>query len=150
MFAQITMIDYSRPLADRAKMRKIVGPYRWTPATPGIGRGFYQSSKGLEVDRIGSTFRLRLESASGHLPTYNRDRYITGWYGSGDTVFMPIIARLPTNRGFLAGWTMGEGMLAALDSHIYDDAKSAAIAAYSMAEYDAGRDREEEEGDEED
>ena len=60
MFSEIVMIDYARPLATRAKARKFTGPYRWRPAQPGGGRGFYQSSRGLEMDRAGPILALRL------------------------------------------------------------------------------------------
>jgi len=126
-------------------MRKHVGPYRWTPTqAPTNGRGFYQSSNGLWPDLAGSTFRLRLEEANNSLPSYYREIDIDGYYTNEwqDDTLQPIMARWPRSRGFLAGWTMGEGMCASLDAMIYDSAKDAAMAAHSIAEIDAERERE--------
>lgn len=139
MFNQIVMLDYQRPLKVRAAARKSVGPYSWRPARPMTGRGFYQASRGLECDPRGSSFALRLEDANEHLPS-SRLRQINGYFcdpdGDGDTL-RPIIARLPRARGFLAGWTMGEGMAAALGAEIYADPEDAARAAHAMADRDA-------------
>ncbi len=54
----------------------------------------------------------------------------------------PIIARLPSGRGFLAGWTMGANMCGTLEPEVYPDAESAASAAHDAAEYAAERERE--------
>ena len=139
MFNEITLINYARPLADRAKARKSVGPYRWRPSQPGKGRGFYQASgQGLACDARGSTFDLRLELANDHLSGSRRSN-INGYYcdAFGDGTLTPIIARLPKGRGFLAGWAMGAGMCASLDADIYETPEEAARAAHSMAESDA-------------
>ena len=150
MFTEITLIDYARPLKARAEARRCVGPYRWTPAKPGNGRGFYQASKGLYCDPRGSSFDLRLEEANNYLG--GRLSQINGYYcdrdGDGDTL-QPIIARLPHGRGFLAGWTMGAGMCASLDAYVYETPEDAAHAAHSMAENDAEKNREAEEQDRE-
>lgn len=137
LFDRITMIDYARPLRDRAKARKTCGPYTWTPTAPGNGRGFYQASRGdVAVDRHGSTFDLRLtECAETH-------RGITGYYADQDTVISPIVARLPHGRGFLCGWTMGRGMCGALEPEIYDSEEEACRAAHDEAERAAERERE--------
>lgn len=143
MFQQITMIDYySCPLSARREERKLCGPYRWTPSEPTKGRGFYQSRHGLKVDRHGSTFDLRLEDANNHLG-HNRLSRTLGYCCDdfGDTTLKPIIARLPHGRGFLAGWTMGNGMLGSVGADIYEDERSAAYAAHSMAEFDASEER---------
>lgn len=139
--ATITMIDYTRPLAERAKARKSVGPYTWTPTQRGkpngrnepfAGRGFYQSSKGLSVDARGSTFDLRLDYARNHLGYQRRGtgpfshEMISGEYDG-------IVARLPHGRGFLAGYTLGNGMCASLDGHIWDAIEDAARYAIDMA-----------------
>jgi hypothetical protein len=144
MFHNIKMIDYRKPLRERLESRKHCGPYIWEPAKVGNGRCFYQG-KGFEMDRHGSSFRLRIEEANEYL-----DSRINGYYADNfqDTVMVPIIARLPHSRGFLAGWTMGSGMLASIDATIYDEPKDAAMAAHSMAEYDAERNRDYEEEEE--
>lgn len=127
----ITMIDYTRPLELRAAARKSVGPYSWTPVDrrwahwrnlPPTGRGFYQSSEGLWMDERGSTFELRLEFAGA---CYTSEQ---------DQRFDAIIARLPNGRGFLAGWTMGAGMAAALDGRIWDTERDAERAAIDMTQ----------------
>lgn len=149
MFAEITLINYSRPLAERAKARKTVGPYRWTPAKAGGGRAFYQAPNALRMDPRGSSLDLRLSYANEHLS--GRLSRTTGYYADacGIDTIKPIIARLPHSRGFLAGWTMGEGMCAALDSDIHDSEEEAAMAAHDMAERDAEKSRESEEEEDE-
>jgi hypothetical protein len=141
----ITLIDYARPLAERAKARKFCGPYQWSPTRPGKGRGFYSSTRdALTIDRAGSTFSLRLESANDHLRGTRLAR-TTGCYcdphGDSDTL-QPIIARLPHGRGFLAGWTMGAGMAGSVSGEIYGDETDAAYAAHALADYDATASRE--------
>ena len=142
MFREIVMIDYGRPLAARLASRKYCGPYRWTPAAPGTGRGFYSGSSALDMDARGSSFRLRIEDANDHIR--DRRNQIRGYYCDPDCIdtLQPIIARLPRGRGFLAGWTMGAGMCASLEGDIYPDAESAASAAHCAAEYAAERERE--------
>lgn len=136
--------DFSRPLHERLQQREYTGPYYWNPSKPGTGRGFYQSSHGLWCDKRGSTFDLRLEFANEHLGR-TRLSHINGYFsdldGEGDTL-QPIIARLPHGRGFLAGWTMGAGMCAAIDSDIHETIEDAARAAHDMAERDAEKNRE--------
>lgn len=143
IFNEVILHDFSRPLAKRAADRKYCGPYHWTPSEPGTGRGFYTASKGLACAPHGSGFDLRLEDANEYIAT--RLSQITGYYcdddGEGETL-KPIIARLPKNRGFLAGWTMGAGMCAALDCDIYKTPQAAAFAAHSKAEHDAEASRE--------
>lgn len=138
--------DFKRPMQERLKAREHVGPYYWTPAAPGGGRGFYQASKGLACDRSGSTFDLRLEVANDHLGD-SRLRWIDGYYCDrfeSDTL-QPIIARLPRGRGFLAGWTMGAGMCACVELDVYATVEEAARAAHDLAERDAEKQRESEE-----
>lgn len=138
--------DLGKPLADRLKSREHVGPYYWQPAAPGGERGFYAASRGLACDPHGSTFRLRLEPANDHLPSYSRTGRVNGYfYNEHGETLEPIIARLPHGRGFLAGHTMGAGMASALSLSIYADAESAAYAAHSEAESAAERQREFEE-----
>lgn len=144
MFKDIVMVNYSHPPAERLQARKSCGPYHWAPAKPGVGRGFYQASKGLECDPRGSTFRLRLVEANDFLSRQHPLQRITGYYADNfcDCTLKPIVARLPNRRGFLAGWTMGRGMCASLDGYIWEDAADAAAAAHDMAEKDAERERE--------
>jgi hypothetical protein len=144
MFKTITLIDFRKPIAQRK--RRYTGPYRWTPAKPGSGRGFYSRSLDmLSVDPAGSTFRLRFDLANEHLG--GRLSRINGYYADSFQYFTfhPIVARLPKRRGFLAGYSAGPGMCAALDATIYATAEDAAHAAHSMAEHDAEINRESEE-----
>lgn len=146
LFEKITMLDYGRPLRDRLRDRRIVGPYTWTPSEPNKGRGFYQGSKGLYCDPRGSTFDLRLELANDHLPG-SRLADINGYYVDSleSDTYRPIVARLPKGRGFLAGATMGAAMCAFLDGHIWETIEDAARGAHSEAEDAAERNREAEE-----
>lgn len=131
--------DFSKPLKKRAEERKHCGPYHWTPAKPGGGRGFYQSSRGLYCDRTGSIFDLRLTEANEHINRASSLSRINGYYcdNFGDCTLTPIVARLPHGRGFLAGWTMGAGMCASIDLTLHDNERDAAFAAHDMAERDA-------------
>ena len=148
LFDKITMLDYARPLKARAESRKVCGPYTWEPhqlergAHP--GRGFYQSPKGLAMDRHGSMFALRIEKANDHLG--GRLAQTDGYYcdESGDETLQPIVARLAHGRGFLAGWTMGRSMCETLDGMIHDTIEDAAQAAHSLAEHDAEREHDDE------
>ena len=68
----------------------------------------------------------------------------TGWYtdsfGDGDKI-RGLVARLPHERGFLIGWSMGGGMCASFERAIYADEQEAARAADQMAEHAAERER---------
>lgn len=142
MFDCIILHDYSRPMAERAKSRKSAGPYRWTPSKAGQGRGFY-SGQDCQPATHGAGFRLRLEAANNHLS--GRIASTIGYYcdeGPSGESLMPIVARLPRGRGFLAGWTMGAGMCGALGPDVWPDAVGAANEAHRMAERDAEASRE--------
>ena len=75
----------------------------------------------------------------------------TGWYCDSfqDSKIRGIVIRLPHNRGFLAGWSMGEGMISGIEYVIYDDEREAAWAADSLAEKTAEKEREFQESQEE-
>ena len=143
LFTEITMINYNRSLAERLKARKFCGPYLWHPSEPGKGIGFYQSPHRLAAESHGSSFDLRLELANDHLhhtQLGNTNGYFIDDYC--DQSLIPIIALLPNKRGFLAGYTMGEGMIASLDATIYEFSEEAARAAHSEAESAAEDERE--------
>jgi hypothetical protein len=82
----------------------------------------------------------------------------TGWYtdddGAGETM-RGIVARLPRSRGFLAGWSMGQGMATDLEADVYETEREAAYAADDIAkraaeeERDVQREQREEEEQEE-
>lgn len=71
----------------------------------------------------------------------------TGWftdpYGDGDKI-RGIVFRLPHARGFLYGWTYGDGMIASINGDIWpaDDEAGAAYAADQDAERAAESERE--------
>lgn len=132
--------DFKTPMAKRLASRQHTGPYYFSPAKPGTGRGFYQSSDYMACGD--STFDLRLDYANTHLRGFRFARVEAYWCDEdGSTTLTPIVARLPHGRGFLAGWSMGKGMLANIDSTIYRDIEDAAMAAHDMAESDAEKER---------
>lgn len=75
----------------------------------------------------------------------------TGWFCDefqGEKI-RGIVAHLPRSRGFLAGWSMGEGMASEWDGDIHDTIEDAARAANSLAEDAAQRQLEYEEAERE-
>lgn len=75
-----------------------------------------------------------------------------GWWmdedGYGDKA-RGLVFRLPKGRGFLAGWSMGDGMLGEVHTDtVYGDEVSAAFAADSIAESVAEMNRESNEDEE--
>lgn len=73
----------------------------------------------------------------------------TGWhadkYGDGEDI-RGIVFRLPNDRGFLRGWSMGENMATSIDvSHVYLSESEAAYGADSFAENAAENEREHQE-----
>lgn len=127
--------DFAVPLRKRADSRKRVGPYCQRPSQPGSGVGFYMESGAFRMARHGARISLRIEEAG---PRGWRALYAYRFNDHGDAM-VPIIARLPKGRGFLAGWTMGEGMCAELASAIYQDEDEARRAAHIEAEHAADR-----------
>lgn len=67
-----------------------------------------------------------------------------GWYCDDccDEKTRGIVMRLPNKRGFIAGWSMGEGMASSVDYYVFDNERDAAFGADSMAENVADRERE--------
>ena len=68
----------------------------------------------------------------------------TGWYCDDyyDEKIHGIVFRLPRSRGFLAGWSMGVGMISNVDYYVFESEQDAAHCADSMAENAAERERE--------
>lgn len=129
----IILHNLNVPLAKRNRTH--TGPYKWTPAKPMSGRGFYMETGTSELTCAahGSGFSLRVELASDHVG--GRLSYTQGY--SNDLVmdqYTPIILRLPRGRGFVAGWTLGEGMASSMDPDIHAEIQDAAYAAYQLAE----------------
>ena len=133
-FAGLTFPKYvwtlpPRNLARRLERyrRPITGDYYHAPkpVQPSAGIGFYLGSD--------SPICLRWQWCD----TVARSIRHTGWYtdeyGYSEKI-RGLVFRLPRSRGFLAGWSMGEGMASSLECYIYDDATSAALASDIMAE----------------
>lgn len=150
IFRDIVLVDYARPLKQRAQDRKTCGPYHVIPQEAGKGQiGFYaamnmQSGK-LVMDRHGSGLKLRLIPANGELTSNTRLRAAAGYSFDDFGTYAPIVARLPNGRGFLAGASMGLGMSSFLDKQIYTTSVNAAFAAHVEAQNAADRQREYEE-----
>jgi hypothetical protein len=102
------------------------------PENAGKGTGFYHESSGCP-------FRLRW-SYCDEVARINH----TGWFCDEyqDSKIRGLVFRLPKSRGFMAGWTMGEGMASSMDCDIYETELEAARAADSMAESAAETERE--------
>jgi hypothetical protein len=98
------------------------------PEHAGRGKGFYLS----EDD--GSQIALRWEWADKVEGVRIRNK---GWYCDAHMAadkIRGLVFRLPKGRGFLAGWSMGEGMASSVDCDIYDTIAAAAYAADRLAE----------------
>lgn len=133
--------DYRRPLAERARSRKSAGPYHRRPCQrtgerhPGFG--FYTES----AEGTGCCFRMASHGSNADLRLLKVDATSRREYFIGDPDgldhdscrFYPVIARLPRQRGFLAGWVMGHGMCGSMDGIIYADEYEAAKAARDEA-----------------
>lgn len=122
-------------IATRIERRKpvVCGAYYHAPKPQGRdgGMGFYLDSDGMPGLRwawCDDVARIR------H----------TGWFCDDfqDTKIRGLVMRLPHGRGFLAGWSMGEGMASEIEYSIYADEESAAWAADSLAEAAADSERE--------
>jgi len=139
--ATIKLLDFNKPIRQRDS--KHTSPYYFTPSaniTQTAGVGGYMRNNELAK---GSFVRLRIELANDHLTDYGYSSLsrIDGYYidEDQDQTLVPMVARLPSSRGFLAGWTMGENMSTYFAPEIYDDIEDAARAAHAEAEYDADR-----------
>jgi hypothetical protein len=93
----------------------VTGPYSGSP-TPNQSKGwaFYLASDFMPG--------LRYETVGGFSAF------------DGSESFDGLVMRLPHGRGFLAGWTMGEGMASSIDADIIEDEDEARRVARNMAE----------------
>lgn len=112
--------------------RPVTGGYYCAPTPNRSGTSFY-----LESDFMPD---LRWKWAD---EACSRIRH-KGWYSNEyqDETIRGIVMRLPNNRGFLAGWSMGKGMSSFVDYDVFLDEVDAAQCADSMAENAAERQRE--------
>lgn len=125
------------PMAKRLAQAKAnwSAPYYHAP-TPnqGKGIGFYLDSDGMP--------QLRwqwCDEVTGVRINHS------GWYSDefGDAEkIRGVVFRLPHSRGFLAGWSMGEGMASAIEYGVHESETDAARAADSIAENVAESERE--------
>ena len=76
----------------------------------------------------------------------------TGWYCDSfqDSKIRGIVMRLPHNRGFLAGWSMGEGMISEIEYIIHANEIDAALEADNLADQVAWKERDFQESQDED
>lgn len=80
---------------------------------------------------------LRWQWADEACRSIRHKGWFTDEHGDSDTI-RGLVMRLPSGRGFLAGYSMGEGMISTVDSSSsYPDEVSAALAADSMAQHAA-------------
>lgn len=112
----------------------VCGPYYHAPKPAGKnhGRGFYLESQGAPG--------LRWEWCDNVTSGIRHTGWFTDESGHGETI-RGIVFRLPNNRGYLAGWSMGENMASEVDCRVYDDETDAAYAADSFAERVAEKER---------
>lgn len=123
-------------MVDRLKRAKerFTGAYYHAPKPGNDGRGFYLS------ETSGMGFNLRWQWADDIDSSIEH----TGWWCDDyqDQKIRGIVFSLAHGRGWLAGWSMGEGMCGEIEYYIYADAESAALAADSIAESMAEKERE--------
>lgn len=114
------------------------GPYYHAP-TPvndraDKGIGFYLENAGMPCSRW-----AWCDEVEGVRIGHN------GWYsdehGDGELI-RGVVLRLPSGRGFLAGWSMGKNMASSVGATVYADECEAARAADREAELTAERERE--------
>ena len=124
-------------LTARLAKRKesICGPYYHAPkpAGRGHGRGFYLESQGAPG--------LRWRWCDDVTSSIRHNGWFTDDDGTGETI-RGLVLTLPSGRGYLAGWSMGENMASELDCQVYDEECDAAHAADRMAERAAEAERE--------
>jgi hypothetical protein len=122
-------------MAKRLDSRKpvVCGAYYHAPKpNTNAGMGFYLASDGAP--------NLRWQWADEVI-----DLAHGGWYSDAygnSELIRGVVFRLPHGRGFLAGWSMGEGMSSQMALTIYADAESAACTADAWAEDIAEAERE--------
>ena len=155
-FAGFTWPRYVATLESGPRARRIerrrnpsTGPYYHAPRP--ITRQHQQEGRGFYLDGHGGAPGLRWcwcdEVPADWVCDVDPKIDHEGWFTDefGDEKFRGLVFKLPRNRGFLAGWSMGEGMASEVDATVYCVASDAAYAADSMAEAAAERQREFEE-----
>jgi len=142
-FPQIIAILPRGPLSKRLAEfkqthgKRVCGPYyRTKPANNPKGMSFYLDSDFMPQLRW--TWADEIEGARiQHRGWYSDE------YGDAEKI-RGIVMRLPSGKGFLAGWSMGEGMASGIEYDVYDDEVEATRCADGLAESTAEQCREDE------
>lgn len=145
----IILRDFARPIRERHS--KHVGPYYFGPlqSPPKRSEGWASYEKFCKCEKSGetnTTFRLRIKYADIYLRDH-RLGSIQGYWVTDDCdeSIVPVVLLLPKGRGYLSGWSMGDGMCCGVEPELYSDPQEAAIMAHQEAERVADRCREDEE-----
>lgn len=114
--------------------RQEVSPYFQTKPCPNNdGRTFYLDSDFMP--------RLRWQWCDEVATSIGHRGWFTDEYGDSDKI-RGIVMRLPNNRGFIPGWSMGDGMASECEYDVYDDEIECAYRADKLAERVAEDERE--------
>lgn len=132
--AQLVRPDYCGTPAPLTRTRhrfKVSTSYQTAPAPITRGARAESFSYYLDSDFAPDLRWQWCDDVSGARITH------TGWFtdenGEGDKI-RGLVLRLPHGRGFLAGWSMGEGMATTVERYRYDSEVDAAHAADSIAD----------------
>lgn len=112
--------------------RRVAGPYHFRSEADSESFSFY-----LDSDFAPALNWVYCDE------TNEADIKHMGWYCDDfeqDTI-RGIVLTLPNRRGYLAGWTMGEGMITIVERETISDLESACYNADSLAEEAAERSR---------
>ena len=121
--------NFTHTPADRYKQRQRVGPYVCTRPNACLdSRMMYQAN---DMQTGDGPIRLRLQWCDDIINVPYRGYFVDD---NQDETYRGVVARLPASRGFLAGFSMGAGMIMRLDTDLFDDIESAAHCADSMAD----------------
>ena len=124
--------NLNKPVLERVKSRKVVGPYIVTPSDSTHDVFFYLDSDFSPLNRW---------QWADEIVRLNHNGWYTDEFCDSD-VIRGIVFRLPHGRGFLAGWSMGDSMATIAERYIYSEETSAAFTADSIAQYAAEKERE--------
>ena len=148
--AEFTFAGFNWPrqvaaLPSRDKARRLS---RYTNSSTGP---YYHAPKPATAERTGWAFYLASDGAPGMrwewcdlVEGIGRAIDHSGWYTDehrDGAKIRGVVFRLPHGRGFLAGWSMGEGMVTSLDACLYGEETDAALAADELAESAAEAER---------
>jgi len=132
-----------------AELPKGTPAKRLASGTPKWETPYYHAPKPLTREKQGIGFYLGsmgqphlrwswCDAVEGVGRSISHSGWNTDSDGAGDTI-RGLVMRLPASRGFLAGWSMGAGMIASVEYEVYADEVSAAQAADEMARIAAER-----------